>query len=376
MNQAVKSMTSNKIAPVALPDDDVKDSLQLILSSVIEIPHVGAYVVQFTDPKSQRLGWTSQILDSQLNFDVNLQEKLSWETTNIAATSLDYPINISQLCLKSYQWLYMLPIAPLSYENRLLVITNQLLETEQSQRLQIVVRAIASHLQLWQQQHCHQTKTAELESVLHSVEHQVRQSLGLVNLYLSLLEGHSLDSQCRHVTDNLRLTVTEIAERLTAILGQQKSPITALPVVDIRQLVSDRGQAFSLSLQAKNLTLKIPATTVWLQANPHQMGQIVDNLLCNAIAFSPDGGLIEWTWEQFDGEVLMQIADQGPGIPAAAVHDIFQPGYTRRPEGQGLGLSIVHKIVAELGGRIWVNNLARSGAQFNLIFPQTLLPQS
>ncbi|NEQ44392.1 MAG: HAMP domain-containing histidine kinase [Leptolyngbya sp. SIOISBB] len=229
---------------------------------------------------------------------------------------------------------------------------------------------------VWRQQHSYQAKTAKLEEILGSVEHQVRQSLGLVNLYLSLLEGQPLDAQGQTVTGNLRTTVTEIAERLTTILGAPDGPNAHSPSVELRQFVSDRGRTFRPSLQAKHLTLQLPAETAWLQADPHQMGQVIDNLLCNAIAFSPQGGMIEWTWDVFEGEVLMQITDQGPGIPPQAGQAVFQPGYTQRPQGQGLGLAIVHKIVREHGGRIWVNNLAQGGAQFSVIFPQTQTLQS
>ena len=83
------------------------------------------------------------------------------------------------------------------------------------------------------------------------------------------------------------------------------------------------------------------------------------------------GGVIEWTWDAFDGEILIQLTDQGPGIPTDALPAIFQSGYTSRAQGQGLGLAIARKIVGEMGGRIWANNLARGGAQFSVIFPQT-----
>lgn len=355
---------------------NLQESLQCLLSPGLAIPTIVAYIVRFYDPRSKQYELIRQVLDPQLTQAPACLKRLEKTIEEVLSTASSGPFQISQDNTEPAQWLYPVTLPGLSIENHLFAITNTPLIPAQAHYLQAMAEAIANHLKVWQQQHSYQTKTAELEEVLGSVEHQVRQSLGLINLYLSLLEGQPLDAHGQNVTDNLRTTVSEIADRLTTILDPQESPSHSLPSVDLRQLVSDRGQAFRPSLQAKQLTLQFPPEAAWLQADPHQMGQVIDNLLCNAIAFSPDGGMIEWTWDVFDGEVLMQITDQGPGIPPQAGQTVFQPGYTQRPQGQGLGLAIVHKIVREHGGRIWVNNLAHGGAQFSVIFPQTQTLQS
>mgnify|MGYP001791857088 CR=1 FL=1 len=358
----------------------LQESLKCLLSPGLAIPVIVAYVVRFYDPHSRQYKLVKQILDPQLQQTSAGLKQLEETIEAVLPAASSGPFKMSQGNAHSAQWLYPVALPGLPAENHLFAITNTLLIPSQANYLQAIAEAIANHLKVWQQQHSYQTKTAELEEILGSVEHQVRQSVGLVNLYLSLLEGQPLDAQGQTVTDNLRTTVSEIVDRLTTILGPQESPINALPLVDLRQLVSDRGRAFKPSLQAKQLTLELPSETAWLQTDPHQMGQVIDNLLCNAIAFSPQGGVIEWTWDVFDSEVLMQITAQGPGMPPSAMRAIFQPGYTQRPQGQGqgqgLGLAIINKIVREHGGRVWANNLTRGGAQFSVIFPQTQILQS
>ncbi len=355
---------------------DLQESLQCILSTALAVPTIVAYVVRFYDPLSKRYQIVRQVSDPQLDQTSACLKRLEKTIEEILPATSSGPFKISQNKANPAQWIYPVPLPGLSVENHLFAVTNTALIPSQANYLQAIAEAIANHLKVWRQQHSYQAKTAKLEEILGSVEHQVRQSLGLVNLYLSLLEGQSLDAQGKTVTDNLRATVSEIADRLTTILGPPEPPINSLPLVDLRQLMSDRGRAFTPSLQAAHLTLRLPSETAWLQIDPHQMGQVIDNLLCNAIAFSPHGGIIEWTWDVFDGEVLMQITDQGPGIPLQAGQRIFQPGYTQRPQGQGLGLAIVDKIVREHGGRIWANNLTLGGAQFSVIFPQTQILQS
>jgi len=361
------------------PPSDLWQSLQCLVAAAAAMPSVRTSRLRFRHPLTHQVEFLRQeesLDDGEEGKDAALLAELETAIATISPTPLDAPQALSQWGCDVSGFLYPLGLSPLPAENQLWVITAAPLSRPQERQVRAFAQAIAQHLTLWQQQRAYQTKTAELETTLGSVEHQVRQSLGLVNLYLSLLEGQPLDEQGRTVTHNLRVTVTDIADRLTAILGQQDCPITTLPVVDLRQLVCDRGRTFFPSLQAKQLTLHIPEETVWLQAEPHQIGQVIDNLLCNAIAFSPPHGRIEWTWEGFDGEVLVQITDQGPGIPPAAAQAIFQSGYTQRPGGQGLGLAIAHKIVREHGGRIWAHNLSVGGAQFNVIFPQTPRLQS
>lgn len=355
---------------------DLRQPLQCLITSALVIPNVAVSLLRFRDPHSDRLELLRQTAGAEDGGEAAWGEQLERAIAALPPAATAAPQALSQLGCDSFGFLYQFPLSPWPCHHQFFAVTHDRLSSSQEQRLREVAAAIANYLEVWQQRHLYQSKTTDLEGTLGSVEHQVRQSLGLVNLYLSALEEQPLDAEGTAMTDSLRTTVTEIVERLSTILSSPDQPMTTLPVVDLRQLVGDRGRTFAPSLQAKQLTLNIPEETVWLQAEPHQLGQVIDNLLCNAIAFSPLGGCIAWTWEGFDGEALIQIADQGPGIPAGAGQTIFQPGYTQRPNGQGLGLAIVHKIVRQHGGRIWANNLAQGGAQFSVIFPQTPRLQS
>jgi two-component system, OmpR family, sensor histidine kinase ChvG len=109
------------------------------------------------------------------------------------------------------------------------------------------------------------------------------------------------------------------------------------------------------------------------------LGQVIRNLVDNARSFSPKGGEVRVSVRRRRGEVIAQIDDDGPGMPAENLETVFDRFYTSRPKGaafggnSGLGLAIARQIVEAHGGRIWAENRlaggAVAGARFNVAMP-------
>jgi signal transduction histidine kinase len=106
------------------------------------------------------------------------------------------------------------------------------------------------------------------------------------------------------------------------------------------------------------------------------MKQVFENLLSNAIDFSPVGGIVTCDWRGFRNEVLVEIGDQGAGLSQEDLKEAFTPFYSRRPGGTGIGLTIAKKIILDHQGSIWVQNLTRGGAQFSFTLPRYPSQQS
>jgi two-component system sensor histidine kinase GlrK len=113
-----------------------------------------------------------------------------------------------------------------------------------------------------------------------------------------------------------------------------------------------------------------------IMADADKMRIVVDNLLSNAIRFSPNGGTITMTVREDGGDLVMDVTDEGPGIAAADQPHIFEPFYQGRTQGSGpvkgtgLGLSIVRECVMEHGGTIEVvATPAPRGAHLRLRLP-------
>ena len=111
---------------------------------------------------------------------------------------------------------------------------------------------------------------------------------------------------------------------------------------------------------------------VWIKAYPDQLKQVFLNLSLNAIeAMQPEGGelTVGTLIDKQENRVGVTFADTGPGVPAADLKVIFDPFYTTKSTGLGLGLSICYDIVHNHGGMIDVENNPRGGATFTVWLP-------
>jgi signal transduction histidine kinase len=100
------------------------------------------------------------------------------------------------------------------------------------------------------------------------------------------------------------------------------------------------------------------------------MKQVFVNLIENSIAAQPDGGKIILKTVRLDQDNLeITVADSGSGINPEELNKIFDLYYTTKEKGNGIGLSIVHKIISEHGGSISVQSKVKSGTEFSIILP-------
>jgi signal transduction histidine kinase len=107
-------------------------------------------------------------------------------------------------------------------------------------------------------------------------------------------------------------------------------------------------------------------------ADADQLKQIALNLLLNAIEVSPAGGKVRLEIKSEPGverAVVLEVHDEGPGIPRAQLENIFLPFYTTKDTGTGLGLTLVHQMVVEHGGEITVDSTPGRGTVFRVRFP-------
>ena len=109
-----------------------------------------------------------------------------------------------------------------------------------------------------------------------------------------------------------------------------------------------------------------------LRIDKIQLTQVVFNLIVNAIYFAPPKSTISVFLTIENNNVILKIADHGPGIPEESVSHIFDPFFTTKPvgEGSGLGLSVVHGIVQSHQGSIEVTPNTPTGTIFTLQFPK------
>ncbi|AGY59588.1 sensor histidine kinase [Gloeobacter kilaueensis] len=265
-------------------------------------------------------------------------------------------------------------ICPLAYRDPnpeyLLIFSPQVLNTSQKQAIEQATLLLARHLELYQKCVRQHSEIQLLEQVVQRVGHQLRNPLALVSLYaenlcLGLADGTALEQ-----AQIIRETVQELNTNLTELIYCGQGVRLRMSFQDLRSIFDESIEALQPWIAKKGLQVRLPETSLMLVCDRLQLKQVIDNLLNNAVHFSPVGGTINCRWRSFQNEVLIEISDQGPGLSHQDLQQIFTPFYSRRPGGTGLGLAIAKKIVLDHQGSLWAQNLHAGGAQFSLSLPR------
>ena len=150
---------------------------------------------------------------------------------------------------------------------------------------------------------------------------------------------------------------------------------------DLKRITDMSVNKIRLLADAKHVQLVVeaPAQRVWVKADAIRIEQVLDNLLSNALKFSPEGGIVK-TLMKADhkaGVLEVAVSDVGPGIPADELPHIFERFYQGSTKsrhsvpGSGLGLALAKKVVEAHGGRIWIESEIRKGTTVRFILRLT-----
>ncbi len=211
------------------------------------------------------------------------------------------------------------------------------------------------------------------------ISHELRNSLVLIKSFIQLFPRRHTD--VRFVGKFSRLLPEEILrwERMLKELSDFSSQ-QQLNVCDINisNFLRSTADIMEESLRKQNIDLRCAAGTdnLFIKGDPERLRQVLVNLMINAVHAMPEGGTLVFSAatvfpEQGSGpaEVEIRVRDTGAGIASEDMKRIFEPFYTKRTEGMGLGLSISKKIIEQHQGRIFVESKPKAGTTFVLRFP-------
>jgi C4-dicarboxylate-specific signal transduction histidine kinase len=163
----------------------------------------------------------------------------------------------------------------------------------------------------------------------------------------------------------------EVIQRLRSLL--RKDEPRMLPL-DLNQTIWELAALTRTDAILRNVAIELDlaAELPPVRGDRVQLQQVLLNLVLNgldAMGARADGGRIRVQTVRIQNTVLVSVQDEGPGIPADKLPHIFEPFYTTKPTGMGLGLAISRSIVEAHGGRLWAVNNPGSGATFQLSLP-------
>ena len=145
--------------------------------------------------------------------------------------------------------------------------------------------------------------------------------------------------------------------------------------IELRKIILENVDLFKSRTDKHDFEVNIPDDPVRLKADKDKIDQVMENLISNAVKFSPQGGKITISVEQSEGEVKISVADTGMGIPKKDLPHIFERFYrvdntfTLGIGGTGLGLAIVKYIIESHGGKIWAESEVGKGSTFSFTLP-------
>jgi signal transduction histidine kinase len=228
------------------------------------------------------------------------------------------------------------------------------------------------------------------DEFIQNISHELRTPLMLIKGYIELMQRGVLGHVTPEQADALRTVlqrsnaIIEMVNDILALTREQSEPLR-LETLHLGQIMdASVALAFAAAESAGiRITVSSPADLPPIIGDARRLGQVLDNLLGNAIKFSPAGGEVNVTVVQHEARVSVNISDQGIGISATDLPRIWERFYqaeasaTRRFAGSGLGLAIVKRIVEAHGGEVGVSSTPGQGSTFSftLLVQTTPAPQ-
>ncbi|MFO7538493.1 MAG: GAF domain-containing protein [Chloroflexota bacterium] len=221
------------------------------------------------------------------------------------------------------------------------------------------------------------------DELVQNLSHELRTPLTFVKGYVDLLmagEMGLLNGEQQEALLIVSEKTNEITRLIDDIITLQRIDAGNLQLLpqSLTDLIRTSVAGHRLVANKKGLVIDhiLPEDSPLVPMDKGRVNQVLDNLIGNAIKFSPDGGVITVRMEDYQDEVVVSVADEGIGLPLDKIERIFDRFYQidgssrRRFGGTGLGLAIVKRIVEAHNGRIWVESEVNAGSVFIFALPK------
>jgi two-component system phosphate regulon sensor histidine kinase PhoR len=222
---------------------------------------------------------------------------------------------------------------------------------------------------------------------IDNLSHELRTPLTTVSLLAETLQrdadaaGEAVPARMRDRIGKIEVETGHLVQMVNELLDLTRietgGVLLLLDDVDMGRVATGSVERLRLfaERQGVRLTLEVPAVVPPVRGAEERLGQVLVNLLHNAVKFSPNGGTVTVRIAVGGDEVVTAVEDHGIGIPRASLARVFERFYkvdrarVRSGGGTGLGLSIARHVVEQHGGRIWVESREGRGSTFSFALP-------
>jgi two-component system, NtrC family, sensor histidine kinase HydH len=201
--------------------------------------------------------------------------------------------------------------------------------------------------------------------------HEIRNPLASIDGAAEVLEAGAEGEVRQETLGIIRKEGARLNRLLTGLLDFARPRRPELRQVEVERVLNSVLELVRHSAgKSTSFRTEIAGALPSLRCDEEQLAQVVLNLALNAAQASPPGGEVTLSARARDRGVLIQVADEGEGIPPEHLDRIFDPFYTTKSEGTGLGLAVVHQIVTQHGGTVTAERNPHCGMTFSVYLPR------
>src|ERR1044072_7410803 len=240
------------------------------------------------------------------------------------------------------------------------------LETRVAER---TAELVETHKQLVAQE-----RIAALGRAAAQVAHEVKNPLSgllLYSLHLKSMATNFSESEV-YLVDKIVNTINHLNSRVEQILGFARTINLAVIDVDLNQIVTDVLELLRPQITANHVEVRLSLSPpgAYTMLDEASMRGALMNVMLNAVEAMPDGGVLSVNVQQTDETVRLEIADTGHGIDEEQANKIFEPFYTTKEQGLGLGMPYTKKIIDQHGGTISLPSQVGEGTTIRIVIPR------
>jgi len=218
-----------------------------------------------------------------------------------------------------------------------------------------------------------QQRLAAVGEMAAGIAHEIRNPLASMSGSIQVLRQElPLNAEQEQLMDIVLRESERLNETIKSFLAYARPQRATLKKFDLRQALHDTAALLRNSSELKEqhrLAVDVPETPVMFEADESHVKQIVWNLATNGLRAMPEGGRLRLATHRNSNGAVLQVQDEGVGIPREQLDGIFQPFQGAFFKGSGLGLSIVHRIVSDYGGEIQVASERGQGTTVTVRLP-------
>lgn len=215
-------------------------------------------------------------------------------------------------------------------------------------------------------------RLAVMGRLLASLAHEINNPLQAISSCVDLISEYPVsEKETQQYLKSVKDEINRLNQISRRILDFSRPAKTALEKTDICKVVEQTLKISRKQIEHAKISIhaNIPENLPKVIASPDELGQVILNLMINAVESMPNGGMIAIKAVELDGQVEISIRDTGKGIPESQLAYIFDPFFSTKEEGSGLGLAISYKIIERFGGKLIAESILEQGSVFSIRLP-------